>query len=128
MQKTELTKNKKRNKIFSKTFQKKMYLLLAFSPIIYLLFSVLKWPIYNSLLDNYAITKEGTIINEKNILGKGVITQMFTYSYVFSLNGKLYHGDSKIEGYTIGNKIEVEYLELVPDINRLKRTNKHEQP
>lgn len=112
--------NKKGNKSFLVKFKKKMYLLIALSPILYLAFSILKWPVYNSLLDNYAVVKEATIINEKNILGKGVITQMFTYSYEFSANGKVYSGDSKKRGYKIGNKIEIEYLESFPSINRAK--------
>ncbi|MFH6945161.1 hypothetical protein [Flavobacterium sp. FlaQc-50] len=112
--------NKKKNSFLVK-LKKRMYLLLALSPILYLCFSIFKWPVYNSLLDKYAVVKEATIINEKNIQGKGVITQMFTYSYAFSANGKLYNGDSKKRGYKIGNKIEVEYLESFPSINRPKQ-------
>lgn len=113
--------NKKSNSSFLVKFKKRIYLLIALSPIFYLAFSIIKWPIYNSLLDNYAVEKEATIINEKNILGKGVITQMFTYSYEFSANGKLYDGDSKKRGYKIGDKIKVEYLESFPSINRAKQ-------
>lgn len=120
MQKTKQMNHKKSNNSFLVKFKKRIYLLIALSPILYLGFSILKWPIYNSLLDNYGVIKEATIINEKNILGKGVITQMFTYSYVFSANGKLYIGDSKKRDYNLGNKIEVEYLESFPSINRAK--------
>ncbi|KLT71305.1 hypothetical protein AB674_02120 [Flavobacterium sp. ABG] len=120
MQKTKQMNNKKKNSFLVK-LKKRMYLLLALSPILYLCFSIFKWPVYNSLLDKYAVVKEATIINEKNIQGKGVITQMFTYSYAFSANGKLYNGDSKKRGYKIGNKIEVEYLESFPSINRPKQ-------
>lgn len=118
--KTKQMKTKEKRKNLS-NITKKLYLIIALSPLLYLLFCIFRWPIYNSLLDNYSKTKEAIIINERNILGKGVITKMFTYSYQFSADDKIYTGDSKKRGYTVGDTIQIEYLEYCPSINRTKQ-------
>ncbi len=120
MQKTKQIKDKKHTKNIIERIKKKLFLIIALSPILYLIFGILKWPLYNTLLDNYSTKINATIINERNILGKGVITEMYTYSYEFSVNGKTYSGDSRKKGYKIGNKIEIEYLDVCPQINRPK--------
>lgn len=120
MQKTKQIKDKKNTKNIIERIKKKLFLIIALSPILYVFFGILKWPIYNTLLDNYSTKINATIINERNILGKGVITEMYTYSYKFSVNGKTYSGDSRKKGYKIGNKIEIEYLDVCPQINRPK--------
>ena len=96
-------------------------ILFVLSPILFVIFNILKWPIYNSLLDNYGVKTEAIIINEKNIIGKGIITQQFSYSYEFYANKKYYKGDSKNKKYKIGNKLEVEYLKSFPEIHRVSK-------
>ena len=112
--------DRNKNSVFVK-FRNLSYILIALSPIIWLFFLIIRWPIYNSLLDKYGLTKQATIINEKSILGKGIITQMYSYSYQFVEKGKLYTNDSKKSGYHVGEKIFIEYLESYPDINRIKK-------
>jgi hypothetical protein len=120
MQKTRQMNKKKETKVFTK-IKKRLFLLIAVSPLLYLVFSIARWPIYNSLLDNHSKIKTGIIIDKKNILGKGVITQMYSYSYEFWANGKTYTGDSKKRRYRVGDKIYVEYLDYCPSISRLKQ-------
>lgn len=112
----KIKKDSRRNKA-----KQYFYILIVLSPLFYVVLGIIKWPIYNSLLDNYGIKTEATIINEKNFMGKGIITQMFSYSYEFSINNKCYRGDSKDRKYKIGNKLEVEYLEFFPQVNRASK-------
>ena len=108
------------NSVSKKRKRKKyIYIVIVLIPILFVAFNVLKWPIYNSLLNNYGLKTTAEVINEKNILGKGVITEMYTYSYKFNVNGKTYRGDSKDTKYIVGNKLEIEYLEILPEINRV---------
>ena len=81
--------DRNKNSVFVK-FRNLSYILIALSPIIWLFFLIIRWPIYNSLLDQYGLTKQATIINEKSILGKGIITQMYSYSYEFTDKGTVY--------------------------------------
>jgi hypothetical protein len=121
MQKIKQIKNKNYTNKIIVGIKKKLIIIIALSPILYLIFGILKWPIYDTLLDNYSSKINATIINERNILGKGVITEMFTYSYEFSVNGEIYSGDSRKSGYKVGNKIKIEYLDFCPQINRPDR-------
>lgn len=109
-----------------KNSQKKNYsptkkifiLIIVLSPILYILLNIIKWPIYNYLLDEYSNKTRATIIDERNYKGKGVITEMYTYSYSFSVDGKKYEGDSKRKDLEHGSTIEIEYLDCYPNINR----------
>ncbi len=110
-----VSRNKKRRMV--------LYVIIALIPILFLSFSILKWPIYNLILNEYGLRTKAEIINEKNILGKGVITEMYTYSYEFNINGKTYKGDSGDRKYKVGNNLEIEYFEIYPEINRVLKTN-----
>jgi hypothetical protein len=90
-------------------------------PFLYVALNIIKWPIFNILIDKYGVNTKGIIVNEKNISGKGVITKMYTYNYEFEADGEKYYGDSKNSNYKIGNTVEVEYLIFFPKINRIKK-------
>lgn len=109
-----INKIKKPSKSLRDKFLSIFYILLFF----FIIFYCFRLKIYNSILNSNSKITEASIINEKNILGKGVITQTFTYSYEFNIEGNSYRGDSKNEDYKIGNKIEVEYWPNWPFINR----------
>ncbi len=110
--------NKIKKESRRKKTKKYFYILIVLTPFLYIIFSIIRWPIYNTLLDKYGKKTEAVIINEKNFKGKGIITQIFSYSYEFSVHNKYYRGDSRDSKYTIGNKLEIEYLDFFPEVNR----------
>lgn len=91
---------------------------IVFSPVLYLLFGILRWPIYNYLLDQYSIKTIAIISNEKSYKGKGVITEMYTYLYTFYIDDQKFDGDSSKKNVSINSEIEIEYFKFCPDINR----------
>lgn len=115
-------KNYKRNEIYVKL---RGYLVLFIILCCFLdfVFDMVRWPIYNELLDKHALTKQAIIINKENLFPNQRIGRDFSYSYQFVEKGKLYTNDSKKSGYHVGDKIFIEYLESYPDINRIKKSD-----
>lgn len=111
-------KNKKQNS--TKTLKDKLYILMCIIVTLFIVFYCFRLKVYGFLLDSDSQSVEATIVNEKNILGKGVITQMYTYSYRFHIKEVYYTGDSRDRKYKINDTIEVEYWPFWPGINRPK--------
>jgi len=107
-------KNKKKTSVLKKIFT----VIIIFSSMIYLFFGILRWPVYNYLLDQYSIKTVAIISTEKSYKGKGVITEMYTYLYTFSIDDKKFEGDSSKKNVSIGSEIEIEYFKFFPGINR----------
>ncbi|RXR18881.1 hypothetical protein [Flavobacterium stagni] len=113
----------RRNEISKKMrkFKNRVIIICVLSPILYLILNIAKWPIFNFLLDNYSKVTTGVIIDEKNFIGKGVIIQMYSYSYEFYAENESYIEDSRNQKCKVGEKVEIEYLECCPSISRLKQ-------
>lgn len=119
-----MLKNRKvhnRNK-YSKVWSR--ILLIAF--LTYVIYSFIKWPIYDYLLQKYGKTISGRITNERGYNGKGgnMLKEedgdRIIYEYEFQINGESYNGDSQSADYKINDTINVVYLEKFPGINRPK--------
>lgn len=63
----------------------------------------------------------GYIMNEKYYKRRGQFSGEFTYYYEFSVDGEKYSNPSYDEKYKIGDTVEVEYNNLFPFINRIKK-------
>lgn len=119
MNKIEKIESKRKRKL-----QGYFSIMLLFILAFYILFSFVKWPVYSYILDTNSESTNAIITIEKNIQGKGVITTMYTYSYEFKVNGKVYTQDSKDSHYKPGDSVVVEYWDLYPEINRLANIQK----
>ncbi|WP_207431435.1 hypothetical protein [Sabulibacter ruber] len=73
----------------------------------------------DKLLDRGAEISKAIIISEKNYLGNSPVSQGFTFSYRFEVNGKTYKDDSHDSRLGIGDSVEVEYLPSFPSFNRI---------
>ena len=111
---------KPKNNFKQRKVKSQILLFLIFFPLLYVIINIIKWPFYNYLLDNHSKKTHGKIIEERNVIGKGVITKMYSYSYEFCVNKKYYKTDSKNQKYKAGDEVVVEYLESLPSINRIK--------
>ena len=109
---------KKKNQV--KIIKDKLYVLVCFVIIVFVIFYCFRLTVFNTLLNSNSKTIEATIINDKNIVGKGIITQMFTYSYQFYIDGESFIGDSRNQKYRINDTIKVEYWPYWAGINRPK--------
>lgn len=110
--------NKKRNS--TKLIKDRLYILMCAIITLFVIFYCFRLKVYNFLLDSDSQLIEARIVNEKNILGKGIITQMYTYSYKFYIKEEYYTGDSRDQKYKINDTIKVEYWPFWPGINRPK--------
>lgn len=73
------------------------------------------------LINMFGSQTSGVIIDEKNwVFGKHNKKLVFTYSYKFTVDGKVYKEDSKENKHEVGEEVGVEYLELCPSISRIK--------
>lgn len=81
-----------------------------------------RWSFYHFLLNNFSSQTYGVIINERNrVSSKGAIINSYTYSYKYTVNGKIYNEDSKENKYEVGEEVKVEYLEFCPSISRIRK-------
>lgn len=99
--------------------KKKIILLLIFLALIFLNNNLL---IYRPLL-NFVTTKTitGKIINKKNFLRRGYLTNASNFYYEFHINGKEYNNPSYDDNYKIGDFVLIEYSESFPFMNRIKK-------
>lgn len=87
--------------------------------VVYLFALIFKWFIIDFVLQKHASIKKGVIINEENIYpNQNISPRDFSYSYSFYVNNKEYKGDSQSNKFSVGDSIEVFYLEYCPSINR----------
>lgn len=61
---------------------------------------------------------KGLVINEKNYLRQGHLTNRYTFSYSFVVDGETYKGDTHEEGLIIGDSVYVIYNPIFPIVNR----------
>jgi len=119
-----MLKNKKNRNSNRNTLIWSRFLLICIG--LFILFSFVKWPIYDFLLQQYGKTISGRITNEKGYNGKGghMLKEedgdRIIYEYEFRINGEEYTGDSQSADYKINDTINVLYLERFPGINRPK--------
>lgn len=73
--------------------------------------------IESRLLDNECPQVTAIIIDEKNFFGNSPVSQDFSYSYAFKLDGKTYRGDSFDRKFKVGDTIRVKYVKSFPTMN-----------
>lgn len=97
--------------------KKKIFLLLVFALLIYLNKNVL---IYRPLL-NFVSTKtiSGKIIDKKNYLRRGYLTNASTFYYEFDLKGEKYANPSYNDKFKIGDSVLIEYSVTFPSMNKV---------
>lgn len=101
--------------------KKKFFLILIFLFIIFLNRNVL---IYRPLL-SVAPTRViyGVVVDKKNVLRRGFITDEFNYYYEFTVNNKVYFNPSYDENYKVGDTVLIEYNKTFPFMNRIKNSS-----
>ncbi|HEX8660054.1 MAG TPA: hypothetical protein VF690_21095 [Hymenobacter sp.] len=69
-------------------------------------------------LENSATTiVAARVTSERHYFGNSPVTQQFSYGYEFSVQSKLYSGDTRDPALRPGNSIQVKYVTNNPDIN-----------
>jgi hypothetical protein len=123
----EMKKNEKKRHNTLKKWRTKLEIFLLFSFFIYAFFYIIRWPIYHSLLDKNSKKIVAVIIDKGTILGYRA-TRRFAYDYEFRVKNNSYTGNSGEDGYRLGEKITIEYLESCPYINRPLKTEEPDNP
>lgn len=119
-----MSKNRKINKTNGSQILSKL-LLVCF--VLYILYSFLKWPVYDFLLVRYGKTISGKIIDERGYNGvnghflKEENGDEIIYEYRFEIDGEKYFGGSQSSDYDVNDSINILYLEKYPWINRPKQ-------
>ncbi|AMM50820.1 hypothetical protein TH61_05995 [Rufibacter sp. DG15C] len=77
-----------------------------------------RW-IEDEMLDDNTKTIYAKIISERNYLGNCAVSQEYSLSYQFYVDGKPYKDDSRDTEASIGDSIKVEYHPKYPFFNRV---------
>lgn len=73
--------------------------------------------IKNHQLKNNSKEVKAVIINERNYMGNSPVSQQYSYSYQFKIDGKTYTGDSMDPKFKINDTILVKYVKDRPEMN-----------
>ena len=87
----------------------------------YILFRIIRWPIQDYYLVKYGKTTIGHIVKERGyngVNGHFIDDEQAVHLYFFTIDNKIYNGDSQSSKYKIGDTIKVIYIEDYPFINR----------
>ena len=87
----------------------------------YILFQIIRWPIQDYYLVKYGKTTIGHIVKERGyngVNGHFIDDEQAVHLYFFTIDNKIYNGDSQSSKYKIGDTIKVIYIEDYPFINR----------
>jgi hypothetical protein len=114
-------KRRKKNRSIFKYITERWSLFLFSGIVLYFLFGiVLRGNLKNYLLNNNSEITKAVIVNEENYWGNSPVSQKFSYSYEFSVEGKKYREDSRNEKLRIGDSIIIEYVNSYPKFSRVK--------
>ena len=87
----------------------------------YISFQIIRWPIQDYYLVKYGKTTIGHIMKERGyngVNGHFIDDEQAVHLYSFTIDDKIYNGDSQSSKYKIGDTIKVIYIEDYPFINR----------
>ena len=87
----------------------------------YISFQIIRWPIQDYYLIKYGKTTIGYITKERGyngVNGHFKDEEQTIHLYFFTIDNKIYNGDSQSSKYKIGDTIKVIYIEDYPFINR----------
>lgn len=73
------------------------------------------------LIDKYKKETKAVIVDERNYLGNSPVSHEYSYSYSFDVEGNLYNGNPHNSSLKIGDSIKIEYCNLFPKFNRVKK-------
>ncbi|MCB2379419.1 hypothetical protein LGH70_17605 [Hymenobacter sp. BT635] len=80
---------------------------------------ILKNAVRNQLLNSLGVETQAVIISQKNSLGNNNVARELTYSYSFSVAGKIYSGNSLSPEYRIGDSVKIKYVPAYPGFNEI---------
>ncbi|GAB3794998.1 hypothetical protein GCM10028819_10300 [Spirosoma humi] len=69
----------------------------------------------NNALEGETVQTRAVVIGKKNYLGNSPVSQQFSYSYRFSVNGNSYEGDTRDPDLQIGDSLIIKYLPNNPE-------------
>ena len=87
----------------------------------YISFQIIRWSIQDYYLVKYGKTTIGHIVKERGyngVNGHFIDDEQAVHLYSFTIDNKIYNGDSQSSKYKIGDTIKVIYIEDYPFINR----------
>lgn len=71
----------------------------------------------NNALEGKTAQIRAIVIDEKNFYGNSPVSQTFSYSYRFSLNGKEYRGNTRDTDLRVGDSLTIKYVPENPEYN-----------
>ncbi len=118
MQKKKKSKQKQTDSLFKK-LKDRWILILFVIIVLYIPFTLLRAEIKNYLINLNSEIAKAVIVNEQNYWGNSPVSQTFSYSYEYFVNGKRYRRDSRNEKLKIGDSILIEYTPIYPQFSRI---------
>jgi len=116
-----MSKKKTQNNKF--TLREYYAIFVIISGVVYFVGLGIYRGIKNYCLNQYAVTTQAVIIDEKNFWGNSPVSHEFSYSYCFFVNENNYTGNSFNSKLSIGDSIQVDYCTFYPKFNRPSEVN-----
>jgi hypothetical protein len=95
-----------------------VWLLVPIVLVGFLIYKIAMNSFTSHFLGNNPQRTKAIIINEKNFMGNHPVDPLFTYSYKFTVGGKMYTGNSHDTTLRVGDTVEIEYNKEHPAINK----------
>ena len=79
----------------------------------YISFQIIRWPIQDYYLVKYGKTTIGHIVKERGyngVNGHFIDDEQAVHLYFFTIDNKIYNGDSQSSKYKIGDTIKIIYI------------------
>ena len=107
--------NKKKRKSFS--YSSFVGILLIISIFGYFILLLSDGTNRQKQLEEKSITAQAVVIDKKNHFGNSPVSQEFSYSFEFVVNGKKYVGNTRDSKCRVGDVITIKYVPTNPSFN-----------
>lgn len=124
MQKKTKSKMKQTDSIYKKI--KDRWTLILFGGIVfYFSFIILRGEVKKYFLKHNSIELKAVIVDEKNYWGNSPVSQTFSYSYEFIIEGKKYQEDSHDSSLRVGDSVLIRYVSFYPNFSEMIEVKKN---
>ncbi|NML64097.1 hypothetical protein HHL22_02660 [Hymenobacter sp. RP-2-7] len=107
----------KKKKIKSFSFSSLLSIILILTVFGYFAYLLSTGAIRQKQLEAKSIITQAVVIDKKNYFGNSPVSQEFSYSYEFVVDGKKYTGNTRDSKCRIGDIVKIKYVPTNPAFN-----------
>lgn len=96
-------------------------LLFAVVLLGYFIYKIVSYHLAAYLLEGDVLYARGVVIDERNYHGNSPVSQTYSLSYVFIVDGKEYKNNSHDPALQVGDSVDVKYVRSWPGFSKRVR-------